>query len=194
MTSTVLDRRAQAKLGRARPAGIHLRLPEDITVDEWQEIGRQLARGANGFAWWIADWAWHGRQRAEWGSTYAEMVDTTGLDYDTVQRYAYVAGRVEGRRRETLSFAHHAEVAPLIPPEQVEWLDRAEGEGWTRSELRDALRQARALPGTEQDRVVVSVVRISVPPDREERWRVAAEREGLDLSEWAATVLDRAAA
>ncbi len=182
--------RAQGKLGRCRPAGISLHLPDDLTLDEWLEIGRQLARGANGFAWWIADWAWHGRRRAEWGTTYAEMIDATGLDYDTVQRYAYVAGRVEGRRREQLSFAHHAEVAPLIPAEQVEWLDRAESEGWTRSELRDALRQARALSNSETGRVVVTVVRISVPPEREERWREAAGWEGLDLADWLAELAE----
>ncbi len=192
MTAAVAHR-AQVKLGRARPAGIRLHLPDDLTSDEWQEIGRQLARGANGFAWWLADWAWHGRQRGEWGTTYAEMIDATGLDYDTVQRYAYVAGRVEGRRREQLSFGHHLEVAPLTPAEQAAWLDRAEQGGWTRDELRGELRAARALPA-DTGRVIATVVRITVPPDREERWRRAAERAGRDLSEWAADVLDRAAA
>ncbi len=48
------------------------------------------------------------------------------------------------RRRDNLSFSHHLEVAGLEKPaEQDRWLDLAEGNGWTREELRAALREAR---------------------------------------------------
>ena len=45
-----------------------------------------------------------------------------------------------GRRRPTLSFAHHREVAALEPREQERWLAAAACEGWSLQELRAVLR------------------------------------------------------
>jgi N6-adenosine-specific RNA methylase IME4 len=57
-----------------------------------------------------------------------------------------VASRVEtSRRREVLSWSHHKEVAALEPAEQDAWLDRAEAEGWTRMDLRSAIKRGRVL-------------------------------------------------
>ena len=45
----------------------------------------------------------------------------------------WVAHKFEiSRRRENLSFSHHAEVTALEPAEQDDWLDRAEAEKWAR--------------------------------------------------------------
>jgi hypothetical protein len=35
---------------------------------------------------------------------------------------------------------------------------------------------------------------LAVVPERAERWKAAAEQAGVDFAEWAADVLDRAAA
>jgi hypothetical protein len=43
-------------------------------------------------------------------------------------------------RRENLSWSHHRAVAALEPPEQVEWLERAEDERLSHHQLRDKLR------------------------------------------------------
>ena len=43
-------------------------------------------------------------------------------------------------RRDKLSFQHHAEVCALLPAQQDRRLDQAEGEGWSRNELRRHLR------------------------------------------------------
>ena len=49
----------------------------------------------------------------------------TGYDVQTLMNMVYVATRFEsGRRRERLSWSHHAELAALEPPEQEEWLTR----------------------------------------------------------------------
>jgi hypothetical protein len=41
--------------------------------------------------------------------------------------YAWVARRFElSRRRDTLTFGHHAELAALREPEQGSWLDQAQ--------------------------------------------------------------------
>jgi hypothetical protein len=54
------------------------------------------------------------------------------------------------RRRDKLSFQHHAEVAPLPEPDQDLWLNRAERLGWSLSELRRQLRNARSNAAEER--------------------------------------------
>ena len=57
---------------------------------------------------------------------------------------AYVAGRYEpSRRRESLSFSHHAELAALSPADQELWLDRSEAGQLSVRALRFELREAR---------------------------------------------------
>lgn len=56
---------------------------------------------------------------------------------------AYVAGRIElSRRRDSLSWSHHYQVAKFQPIEQDACLNKAESEGWTSKELREAIRLA----------------------------------------------------
>ena len=95
-----------------------------------------------------------------------------------------IAAGVNGR-----SFAHHAEVASLTYPEQEEWLDRAEDNGWSRNELRAELRRhSRARePAVEEQ------LQLTVASDQLARWRTTAEAEGLDLTDWIHSVADEAA-
>jgi len=68
------------------------------------------------------------------------------------------------RRRDNLSWSHHAEVAKLDVDDQAYWLDQAELEGWSLREFRDAIRRGRqdqreALPQlvqTRSPRLIVS--------------------------------------
>jgi len=56
---------------------------------------------------------------AKWGGKYEEAVRETGYDEGTLRNSASVCRRVEmSRRRDKLSFAHHAEVAKLPAEEQ----------------------------------------------------------------------------
>lgn len=88
---------------------------------------------------------------ARYGERYAQALDATGLSYSTLTNYASVMRKVApSRRREGLRFGHHSEVAPLQPAQQIEWLDKAEANGWTRAELRDAMLDGRALDRSRQ--------------------------------------------
>ena len=98
-----------------------------------------LGRIHKATAFWIGDWINYGE--AAYGEMYAQAVDDLGLDPQTLMNYASVCRRVAGgRRRSGISFSHHAEVASLDPEEQTHWLDQAEAERWSRSELRLRLR------------------------------------------------------
>ena len=112
-------------------------------------IGRQLEAVASSSAWCLGDWLSYGR--AAYAGRYRDAVEQTSLDYQTLRNYAWVAGRFPlSRRRDTLSFGHHAEVAALPEPEQDFWLRKAGDLGWSRNhlrcEVRASLRERRAGP------------------------------------------------
>jgi hypothetical protein len=68
----------------------------------------------------------------------------TGYDRQTLMNMVYVATRFEtSRRRENLSWSHHAEVAGLDAAEQERWLERAGADRLTVRELRLELHCAK---------------------------------------------------
>ncbi|MFF4370619.1 LmbU family transcriptional regulator [Streptomyces sp. NPDC001594] len=162
----------------------------------WEEIGSQLRELASSSAWWMGDWLLFGENA--YSGRYREAVGRTGLDYQTLRNYAWVARRFEQhRRRDALSFAHHAEVARLARPEQDYWLRRAEEQRWSRNELRRQLRAglaeqnggAAAEPAGEE-----ATLRIALPKSDLDRLLETAAACGLSLNDWAAHVLQSAVA
>jgi hypothetical protein len=180
--------------GRTRtpytPVG--LRLPASLSFARWQALGRRIGSIANASSWWLGDWAVYGE--GSYGEKYKQAIAVTGLDYQTLRNYAWVAGRFDlSRRRDNLSFAHHAEVAALPEQAQEEWLELAERSSWSRNELRARLKDeqdARIATHVEQTRV--EQLRLNVEAGRVERWRAAAESQNLDLTDWLAAAADAA--
>jgi hypothetical protein len=95
------------------------------------------------------------------------------------------------RRRDNLSFQHHAEVAALPADEQDRWLENAERHDWNRNELRRRLAAERRphVPMIESDGVVL---RIQVAAPREQRWREAAIAAEKNLVDWVVAAADAA--
>jgi hypothetical protein len=162
-----------------------------LTFDDWLGAGRQISTIASASAWWLGDWLNYGERT--YGQRYRTALDLTPFDYKTLRNYAWVARRVEmSRRRDNLSFQHHAEVAALPEAEQDLWLRRAEKLRWSRNRLRGQLTQhRRASRAEEADHSVV--LRVEVAAEREHAWREAAIRTRQELTEWLATVADEAA-
>lgn len=169
---------------------IGLRFPNSLTYEEWKHAGYNVARIASSSAWFIGDWVACGQSRYE--SRYRDAIEAVGLDYQTIRNYAWVARRFElDRRRECLSFQHHAEVASLGPHEQDHWLSRAEELGWSRNHLRLQVQRSRK---TTQGTVHGSVVHpLKVDRGRAARWLRAAEHAGSSLETWNIASLDLAA-
>jgi hypothetical protein len=114
----------------------------DLTVASWVRHGRWLGAIGRGSGWWIGDWVRYGSAR--YGERYLTAGEVTGYDLHSLRNMAYVAGRFERpRRRESLSFSHHAELAGLATEEQELWLDRAEAGEWSVGTLRAELRHTR---------------------------------------------------
>jgi hypothetical protein len=121
----------------------------DLSLADWLDCGRRFGLMGRSAGWWIGDWITYGNAR--YGEKYSRASRVTGLDGQTLMNMAYVASRVEpSRRRENLSWSHHAELAALSPVEQERWLDRSQRERLSVRCLREQLRLERRA-GPEAD-------------------------------------------
>jgi hypothetical protein len=115
---------------------------EELDVRTWVRIGHRFGGMARCSPWLLGDWIRYGNTR--WGEKYREAMRITGYDVQSLRNFAYVAGHVDpSRRRDELSWSHHAEVCALSVPEQERWLDVAVAERLSVADLRVELRAAR---------------------------------------------------
>lgn len=174
---------------RTTESSLHLR--RGLCFDSWVGVGARIARISNASAWWLGDWLIYG-ERA-YGQRYAEALDTTQLDYQTLRNYAWVARSFDpSRRRAGVSFGHHAELAAHPDAEQDLWLERAQRLAWSRNELRRQLRAA-GQSMTDADHNQAHTVHVRVTTDRERLWRQAAAAADQELADWIAAAADEAA-
>jgi hypothetical protein len=132
----------------------------ELTAAEWVSQGRWLGAVGRGCGWWIGDWLRYGNAR--YGERYGPAARVTGYDVQTLMNMAYVAGRFDtSRRRDRLSFSHHAELAGVPAQEQDLWLDRAEAGALSVRSLRSELRQTRHRVAA---RAALAVARQERPP------------------------------
>jgi hypothetical protein len=178
---------ALAAIMRSSATGLSFssRMPYEI----WSILGPRIAARANTSRWWLGDWLVFGERR--YGTRYREAVAATGLDYQTLRNYAVVARRFElSRRRDNLSFQHHAEVCALPEAQQERWLDLANQNHWSKQELRLRIRRMKRM---EQDHNHPHTLRFTVDDEHEELWREAAARCHCGFEDWVIRSLDAAA-
>jgi hypothetical protein len=179
-----------------------LQFPRQLPFERWLGIGRQLSESCTSSAWCLGDWLAYGETC--FNGRYRAAIELTSLDYQTLRNYAWVAKRFShSRRRDALSFGHHAEVAALPEPEQEFWLRKAEELAWSvkqlRREVRASLRERlpgapplQVSSGTEQpDRRLISLS-ICVSPEHLETFRAAASRAGLSVEKWIVLAVEEA--
>jgi hypothetical protein len=170
----------------AQRTRVSLELP-DLSFNEWRRVGEQLELQHDASLWWIADWAAYGERqyRRDYGPALEQLYERKSL-----RNLAYVARNVDTeRRRESLSFSHHAEVAPLDPDWQTVWLDDAETHGWSKQELRERLAEWRGNGRSGP----TPALTIRAVAELHDLCVAAAQRVGLDPSEWARQTLEHAA-
>ncbi len=176
---------------RALTTRTSLSLPPALPLDIWQKVGTDLHVIADASGWWQGDWLVYGQDR--FPDRYQRALQETGLDYQTLRNYAWVARTFPPpRRRSGLSFQHHAEVASLTAAEQDKWLSQAEECNWSRNLLRRQL-QAHRAGGHSQETREVTLSLAVVTEQQRKNWQEAAECAGSSLSAWIAKVLDRSA-
>jgi hypothetical protein len=168
-----------------------LQLRGRIGLATWRRVGEQIALLENASTWWLGDWLVYGQDK--YPDHYKRTLAGTTFDYQTLRNYAWVVRRFPpARRRDSLSFQHHAEVASLTPPEQDLWLDRAIHFRWPVGELRRQLR-AGHVGRRKSDDSVTFLVRLNVSAAQKERWQSAAEIEQKELPDWVSSLMNQAA-
>lgn len=127
---------------------------EDIPFEEWASRGKQIVRTAEAVQWLIGDWinfGWKryvetaGQDAPRLKRKYKIALESLPYQYQSLANYSWVARSIEfSRRREKLSFRHHAEVAGLAPEEQDRYLAIAEKDGLAVADMRELIRRDKA--------------------------------------------------
>ena len=126
------------------PTGVNEWPDDGLTFEQWDDLGMVASTARDWTAWILGDWLLYGEQT--FGRKYVQAESLTRRSYHGLANLRYVSRHVSrSRRREGLSHSHHRLVAPLEPDEQIEWLDRAEVNGWSVDLLDSALKDARSL-------------------------------------------------
>jgi hypothetical protein len=123
------------------PTGIEFH--QELSFDEWDSLGRKLAPIGKSIGFILGDWINFGE--TAYGDKYKEVLATTGIPYQTLANYAYVARKVDfSCRQENLGFEHHAVVAKLkTDDEKKRWLDMADQHDLSVRRLRKSINFGR---------------------------------------------------
>jgi hypothetical protein len=98
--------------------------PADLPEAEWRRFGVALSKLERGLGWLVGDWWIYGNQHYGRRKAMTEAEDWEGPSFQSCCNAASVCRRFEGyRRRELLSFSHHAAVASLPMRRVDELLD-----------------------------------------------------------------------
>jgi hypothetical protein len=129
------------------PTGIQF--SQELNFDEWSSLGQKLSPIGKSIGFIIGDWINYGQDR--YGEKYTEALAKTGLTYQTLQNYAYVARKVETScRHENLGFEHHYVVAKLKTDEEKKhWLDMADQHDLSVRRLRKSINFGRVASEEE---------------------------------------------
>ncbi|NCU31616.1 MAG: hypothetical protein EOM23_01470 [Candidatus Moranbacteria bacterium] len=128
-----------------------LTISDDITINEWRELGQGLKQVEGGVQFWIGDWARFGDKKGFTGKytdpkVYDELQEITGLDRGTIKNYKSVAEKTSSLRNDdlktNLGFSHFQEVAKLPPEKQETFLKKASEEKLSVRDLREEIRKA----------------------------------------------------
>lgn len=125
---------------------LSLELPEDLTFEDWERTGGEIASASKRLNWWIGDW-WNAGIKFGEERRSATAHRLFGIEYQTVRNIGWVSGQFLSRRRDTLSFKHHAEVAALSSIEADRLLDKAEAQNLSTRDLRREILLLRATKG-----------------------------------------------
>jgi hypothetical protein len=131
-------------IGRAKGWLNRLEIPADVSSDEFREIGVHIFKLEGVTNWWKADYIIYS---AKWGDIVNNIAEHFVRDPQTLYNVASIGRKFEiSRRREVLTFSHHAVVAAKPIEKQEEYLDAAAAHGMSEKELRAYIREQEKDP------------------------------------------------
>jgi hypothetical protein len=116
---------------------------EDLTFEEWKKLTATVCALPSIGLWYLGDWAEFGIER--FGEQAKQAIAVNCAESKLVLHAATVSKSIPpNRRKASLPWSYHAEVADLPEAEQLEFLELAEKQEMTRSEIRQAIRKSDA--------------------------------------------------
>jgi hypothetical protein len=129
----------------------------EIPYEAWSQLMAALSQLEGAAQWAIGDALNYGE--AKYGEKYSQAMEVTGLSYQALANYSWVAKNVPvENRRQGLSWTHHRVVAKLSAAEQHKVLEQAEAGGWGAEVLADMVNADSEKP---PEKMIQSV---EVPP------------------------------
>ncbi len=177
-TSAVGRVRSGVRPSGTRTLGISLvawspKAPE-MNRSDWIAAGHRLGSISRCNQWWLGDWARYGTAR--WGEKYSAAARITGYDPRSLANMASIASAFPpSRRRDNLTWSHHAAVAALDDREQDQWLDLAVAHRLSVADLRTELRAASRVRATHPTREACGAPMVVCPQCRH-HFNLAAAR------------------
>ena len=126
--------------GAFKATSVGLQLPESkVSIERWLTYGKQLREVQGALRWCIGDWLNYGELKygEMYSQGYALFPEYHESSIRHMRRVAEIFPVV--RRRTSVTWSEHAEIASRPIEEQEQWLDELEM-GMTRHDLRLALK------------------------------------------------------
>ena len=151
----------------------------DPSYDVWEVMVKQVLYVRAVLPWVLGDLLNFGE--SHYGEKYAQAIEVTGHEYQTLANYASVCRRVPMERRQAeLSFSHHALVASQAPEEQTRLLYDAWDQYMTTAQLRAVVNEVGTDPIREP---VAKPVLLAECEPVEEPVKPVAKPARLELTE-----------
>lgn len=179
-----VDIRSLAKVDR-HVSLTALVLPEGLSYEQWADfakglsVSRRMVKNGS-LMWHVGDWLVYGEQNI--GEAYAQAVESTGYNRQTLMNAKSVSSKIPPeRRRESLSWSHHKAVAPLPEADQEYLLQLAAQDHLSYAQL---MKMVAALKNGVADAEstfgeTTNGQEESLPSPEETEQRVAQAMEGL---------------
>jgi site-specific DNA-methyltransferase (adenine-specific) len=130
-------------------AQLALRFRADTPFAAWEHETRALLDVARGIQWLVGDALAFGED--QWGEQAAQIFDFEEYSFDAVEKMIRTAKAIPPeRRRATVGYSVHAEVASLPPPQQEALLEHAQATQATVAEVRQLARATRRRLAREE--------------------------------------------
>ena len=80
-------------------------------------------------------------QDQEWGTTYQQLSEITGKAVQTLTDYVWVARAIHFsfRKEKGMTLNHFKAIAPFVPAEQEQWINRVQESKWSVAQLKLAI-------------------------------------------------------
>lgn len=119
-----------------------LQVNGEISLEDWQEVGKVLSFLNTSMQFLIGDWARYGENLGY--GTHEKFAEQFGFETQTIYNFKWVSENVQiSLRKENLKFGHHNLVAAMESEQQAYWLDYASDNELSVAKLREAIKSSK---------------------------------------------------